>query len=224
VAGLDRSPLINIDHHVGNTRYGAINWIDESAAACAELVFTLIEELGAPLSPQAATHVYLAVLTDTGSFHFSHMTPRTFEIAQRCVAAGADPQWIARTHYDSSTIGRLKIFGAVLNGMLLDATGRVAILSVTAALARAAGASYDDTEGLINFPLTVKDIQAVAFLKEMPDSTWRVSMRSKGRVDVRAIASRFGGGGHVNAAGCSASGDLAGLQQSFMQLLVEAID
>ena len=127
VAGLDRSPLINIDHHVGNTEYGAVNWIDESAAACGELVFTLIEQLGAPLSREAATHVYLAVLTDTGSFHFSHMTPRTFEIARQCVAAGADPQWIARTHYDSSTIGRVKIFGAVLNGMLLDSGGRVAL-------------------------------------------------------------------------------------------------
>ena len=223
VSGLDRSPVINIDHHLGNTRYGVVNWIDESAAACSELVFTLIEALGAPLSREAATHVYLAVLTDTGSFHFSHMTPRTFDIARRCVEAGADPQWIARTHYDSSTLGRVKIFGAVLNGMLLDESGRVAVLTITKALAAAAGASYDDTEGLINFPLTVKDIQAVAFFKEMDDGTWRVSLRSKGATDVRAIASRFGGGGHVNAAGCSATGDIARLQQQYMQLLVQAI-
>ena len=223
VTGLDRSPVINIDHHLGNTRYGTVDWIDESAAACGELVFTLIEELGAPLSREAATHVYLAVLTDTGSFHFSHMTPRTFEIARRCVEAGADPQWIARTHYDSSTLARVKIFGAVLNGMLLDPSGRVAVLTITKALADAAGGSYDDTEGIINFPLTVKDIQAVAFFKEMPDGTWRVSMRSKGDVDVRAIASRFGGGGHVNASGCSATGEIAALQQQFMQLLVQAI-
>jgi phosphoesterase RecJ-like protein len=224
VSGLDRSPVINIDHHLGNTRYGAVNWIDESAAACSELVFTLIERLDAPLSREAATHVYLAILTDTGSFHFSHMTPRTFEIARRCVEAGADPQWIARTHYDSSTLGRVKIFGAVLNGMQLDPSGRVAVLTITEDLARANGASYDDTEGLINFPLTVKDIQAVAFFKEMPDGTWRVSMRSKGKTDVRAIASRFGGGGHVNASGCSATGNLAELQQTFMQLLLAAVE
>ena len=223
VSGLDRSPVINIDHHLGNTRYGTVNWVDESAAACGELVFTLVERLGAPLAREAATHIYLAVLTDTGSFHFSHITPRTFEIARRCVEAGADPQWIARTHYDSSTLGRVKIFGAVLNGMLLDAGGRVAVLTITEALARATGASYDDTEGLINFPLTVKDIQAVAFFKEMPDGTWRVSMRSKGATDVRAIAQQFGGGGHVNAAGASASGEIGALQQRFMQLLAAAI-
>jgi phosphoesterase RecJ-like protein len=223
ISGLDRSPVLNIDHHLGNTRYGAVNWVDESAAACGELVFALIEQLAVPLSRDAATHVYLAVLTDTGSFHFSHMTPRTFEIARRCVEAGADPQWIARTHYDSSTLGRVKIFGAVLNGMLLDPSGRAAILTITKAIAAASGASYDDTEGIINFPLTVKDIEAVAFVKEMDDGSWRVSLRSKGNVDVRAIASRFGGGGHVNASGCSATGDLVHVQKQFMQLLVEAI-
>lgn len=224
VAGLDRSPIINIDHHVGNTHYGAVNWVDESAAACGELVFALVERLGAPLTREIATHIYLAILTDTGSFHFSHMTPRTFDIARRCVEAGADPQWIARTHYDSSTLGRVRIFGAVLNDMQLDPSGRVAVLTVTQAIAAAAGGTYDDTEGIINFPLTVKDIQAVAFFKEMPDGTWRVSMRSKGRVDVRAIASQFAGGGHVNAAGCSATGALRELQQAFMRLLVDSVD
>jgi phosphoesterase RecJ-like protein len=224
VAGLDRSPVLNIDHHPGNTRYGAVNWVDESAAACTELVFTLIDALGAPLTTDVATHIYLGILTDTGSFHFSRMTPRTFEIARRCVEAGADPQWIARTHYDSSTLGRVKIFGAVLNSMQLDPSGHVALLTITQALAEANGASYDDTEGLINFPLTVKDIKAVAFFKEMADRTWRVSMRSKGNVDVRAIASQFGGGGHVNAAGCSVTGELPGLQQTFMRLLGEAVE
>jgi phosphoesterase RecJ-like protein len=222
VLGLDRSPVLNIDHHVGNTRYGAVNWIDESAAACTELVFTLVESLGAPLTAEVATHIYLGVLTDTGSFHFSHLTPRTYEIARRCVEAGADPQWIARTHYDSSTLGRVRIFGAVLNGMQLDPSGRVALLTMTEELAKSAGASYDDTDGLINFPLTVKDIQAVAFFKEMSDGTWRVSMRSKGAVDVRAIAAQFGGGGHVNAAGCSADGALPQIQATFLERLVAA--
>jgi phosphoesterase RecJ-like protein len=223
VAGLDRSPVVNIDHHPGNTRYGTLNWIDESAAACGELVFTLIDALGAPLTREVATHVYLALLTDTGSFHFSHITARSFEIARRCVEAGADPQWIARTHYDSSTIGRVRIFGAVLNGMQLDASGRVALLSITLAGAAAAGGTYDDTDGLINFPLSVKAIEAVAFFKEVGADDWRISLRSKGRVDVGAIARGCGGGGHTNAAGCSARGDLATLQATFLNLLANAV-
>jgi phosphoesterase RecJ-like protein len=224
VAGLDRSPVINIDHHPGNTLYGDLNWIDESAAACSELVFTLIEALGAPLTADVATHIYLALLTDTGSFRFSHITPRSFEIARRSVEAGADPRWIARTHYDSSTLGRVRIFGAVLNGMQLDASGRVALLSITQAEAAAAGGTYDDTDGLINFPLSVKDIEAVAFFKEVGTDDWRISMRSKGAVDVGAIARSYGGGGHPNAAGCAARGDLATLAATFLSLLTTAVE
>ena len=224
VTGLDRSPVINIDHHPGNTRYGGLNWIDETAAACSESVFTLIEALGAPLTADVATHIYLALLTDTGSFRFSHITPRSFEIARRCVEAGADPRWIARTHYDSSTLGRVRIFGAVLNGMQLDGSGRVALLSITQAEAAAAGGTYDDTDGLINFPLSVKDIEAVAFFKEVGSDDWRISMRSKGAVDVGAIARRYGGGGHTNAAGCAARGSLPALQHTFLGLLSGAVD
>jgi len=224
IAGLDRSPVLNIDHHVGNTHYGTINWVDESAAACGELVFTLIEALGAPLTRDIATHVYLALLTDTGSFHYSHISPRSFEIARRCVEAGVDPQWVARTHYDSSTLARVKIFGSVLNRMRLDPSGRVALLSITREQAASVGGTYEDTDGIVNFPMSVKDIAAVAFFKEVGLRDWRVSMRSKGEVDVSAIARGYGGGGHKNAAGCSAAGELEALQQTFERLLVDATD
>lgn len=223
IRGLDRSPVINIDHHPGNARYGALNWIDESAAACGELVFTLVDALGVPLSPAIATHLYLALLTDTGSFHFSHITPRTFEIARRTVEAGADPQWIARTHYDSNSLARIRIFGAVLNGMKVDPSGRAALLSITRQLAADLGGTYDDTEGLINFPLTVREIEAVAFFKEQAPGTWRVSLRSKGAVDIGALAKRFGGGGHTNAAGCTVAGELAELEPRFFELLGGAL-
>ncbi len=207
VRGLERSPVMNIDHHPGNKVYGAVNWIDESAAACGEMAFTLIEALGVPITREIATHVYLAILTDTGSFHFSHLSPRTYEIARRCVEAGADPQWIARTHYDSNSLARVRIFGAVMNAMAVVDDGRVALLSITRKVMEELGGTSDDLEGLINFPLTVKDIEAVAFFKEVGDQDWRVSMRSKGNVDTGAIARQFSGGGHTNAAGCSAKGD-----------------
>lgn len=224
VAGLDRSPVINIDHHPGNTLYGAVNWIDESAAACGEMVMRLIDVLGVPLTPDIATHLYLAILTDTGSFRFSHLTPATYQMAGRAVAAGADPIWIARTHYDSNSLARVRIFGAVLNGMSVHADGRVAVLSISRAEAVSFGGTYDDTEGLINFPLTVKDIQAVAFLKEADDGSWRVSLRSKGAVDTGAVARAFGGGGHANAAGCSTPGPLDAARERFARLLTDAVE
>jgi phosphoesterase RecJ-like protein len=224
VEGLDRSPVINIDHHPGNAGYGAINWVDLGAAACGEMVFTLVEALGVPLSPALATHIYLAVLTDTGSFRFSHITPRTFDIAGRCVGAGANPEWIARTHYDSNSLARVRIFGAVLNAMSVVADGRAAVLAITRTLAADLGGTYDDTEGLINFPLQVKDIQAVAFFKESADDDWRVSLRSKGAVDVSAIAAQHGGGGHRNAAGCNWKGTLDAGQRVFASLLAQAVE
>lgn len=223
VRGLDRSPVMNIDHHPGNTVYGAVNWIDESAAACGEMAFTLLEAVGAPITADVATHIYLAILTDTGSFHFSHLSPRTYEIARRCVEAGANPQWIARTHYDSNSLSRVRIFGAVMNGMVIVDEGRVALLSITRQTMQELGGTNDDLEGLINFPLTVKDIEAVAFFKEVGEHDWRISLRSKGPVDIGAIARANNGGGHTNAAGCSAKGSLDAVQKAFGIAMSEAV-
>lgn len=225
VSGLERSPVLNVDHHPGNTHYGLVNWVDESAAACGELVYALVRALGVPFTAEIATHVYLAILTDTGSFHFSHLSPRTFDIAARCVEAGADPEAIARTHYDSNRMARVRLFGSVLSGMTVDPTGRAAILTITPEMAAAADGSYDDTEGLINFPLSVKDVEAVAFFKQdaSPDR-WRVSLRSKGPVDIGVIAAARGGGGHRNAAACRLSGDAETLRDELMAALVGAID
>jgi phosphoesterase RecJ-like protein len=224
VAGLDGGFIINIDHHVGNTMFGAVNWFDLSAAACGEMVFDLVRELGVPLTHDIALHVYIAILTDTGSFHYSNITPRTFDISRWCVEAGVDAPAVARSVYDNNSLGRLKLFGAVLSRMQLDPGGRLAILAVDQQLAADCGGTYDDTEGLINQPLTVKHIQAVVFFKELGPHDWRISMRSKGNVDINAVAKEFGGGGHKNASGCSATGDLPDLMRLFEQKIVAQIE
>jgi phosphoesterase RecJ-like protein len=224
VEGFERGFVINIDHHLGNTSYGALNWFDPTAAACGEMVFDLVRELGAELTPEIAAHVYITILTDTGSFHYSNISPRTFDVCRQCVAAGIDPPAIARAIFDSNNLGRLKLFGAVLSKMELDATGRVATVCVDQKLATDCGGTYEDTEGIVNLPLTVREIEAVAFFKEAGPDDWRVSMRSKGEVDVNAIANEFGGGGHKNASGCSAIGTLPELKKIFVDKLLMAID
>jgi phosphoesterase RecJ-like protein len=224
VDGLESGFVINIDHHPGNAMYGALNWFDLSAAACGEMVFDLVEALGVPLTFEIATHIYVAILTDTGSFHYSSISPRTFDICRQCVEAGVSPPMVARSIFDSNNLGRLKLFGAVLSGMQLDASGRIATVWVDHQLAEQCGGTYEDTEGLINLPLTVKEIVAVVFFKENGPADWRVSLRSKGEIDVNAIAKQFGGGGHKNASGCSASGTLPELKALFERKLTEAID
>ncbi len=224
VAGLDRYFVINIDHHQGNTNYGALNWFDATAAACGEMVFDLVRALDVPLTVDIATHVYLAILTDTGSFHYSNISPRTFDICRECLEAGVDPVGVARNVYDSNNMGRLKLFGAVLSAMQIDSTGRIAIVYLDHEMARAAGGTYEDTEGLINLPLTVKEIQAVVFFKQIEGESYRVSMRSKGDIDIAAVAKEFGGGGHKNAAGCTATGGIDKLQKDFVEKIDRAID
>jgi bifunctional oligoribonuclease and PAP phosphatase NrnA len=201
--GLERYFVINIDHHPGNSGYGQIKWFDPTAAACGEMVYTLVRALGVPLSIEIATHVYLAILTD---------------------AAGVDPVIVARNVYDSNNMGRLKLFGAVLSGMQIDDSGRMAIVYLDHEMARAAGGTYEDTEGLINIPLTVKEIQTVVFFKQIEGEQYRVSLRSKGNIDVGTLAKEYGGGGHKNAAGCTVSGPIDALQRQMVQKLARAID
>lgn len=224
VAGLERFFLVNIDHHPGNFAFGDINWFDASASACGEMVFDLVRALDVPLSLEIATHVYLAILTDTGSFRYSGISPRTFAICKETLEAGVDAVLVARQVYDSNNMGRLKLFGAVLSAMQIDPTGRIAIVYVDHEMARAAGGTYEDTEGIVNMPLTVKEIEAVVFLKEERDHEYRVSLRSKGDIDVGAVAKEFGGGGHKNAAGCTVRGSRDSLQALFIEKVERAID
>ncbi len=223
VAGLEDHFIINIDHHAGNRMYGAVNWFDESAAACGEMVFDVIRALGVPLSRDIATHIYLAILTDTGSFHHSNITPRTFDICRQAVEAGVNPAAMARRVFDSNSFGKLKLIGALLDTMELVDDGRLAVLCLDDRMLDACGCTHNDTEGVINLPLTAREIQAVVFFKIGSTNEVRVSMRSKYDVDVRAVANVYGGGGHKNASGFTVPGTLAEVRPQIIERLVAAI-
>jgi phosphoesterase RecJ-like protein len=223
VAGLDRYFIVNIEHHAGNRMYGALNWFDESAAACGEMVFDIIRALDVALTTDIATHIYLAILTDTGSFHHSNITPRTFDISRQTVEAGVNPAAMARRVFDSNSFGKLKLIGALLDSMELIDRGRLAVLYLDDAMLDACGCTHNDTEGVINLPLTAREIQAVVFFKVSSNGNVRVSMRSKYDVDVRLVANAFGGGGHKNAAGFTVEGPLGQVKSVIIDRLVHAI-
>jgi bifunctional oligoribonuclease and PAP phosphatase NrnA len=224
VQGLDGRFTINIDHHVGNRMYGTLNWFDESAAACGEMVFDLIRALNVPLDLEIATHIYLAILTDTGSFHHSNITPRTFDICRQTVEAGVNPAAMARRVFDSNSFGKLKLIGALLDSMELTDNGQLAVLYLDDAMLTATGCTHNDTEGIINLPLTAREIHAVVFFRVGTAGDVRVSMRSKYDVDVRLVANEYGGGGHKNAAGFTVSGSLSVVKPKIIERLSRAID
>jgi len=223
LGGLDRHPVINIDHHPGNTGFGAVQWFDGAAVACGEMVYAIMRDLGIPLTSAMATHLYVAIVTDTGSFRYPGVSPRTFDICARLVEAGADPVAIARDLYDGSTLGRLRLQGAVLNTLEIHDSGTIASLTINHATIAATGATPEETDGLINLPLSVKQINAVALFKEGNPGEYRVSLRSKGVTDVGRIARDFGGGGHRNASGCTLGGSLEEVRERILRCLVDEV-
>ena len=217
LSGFDGLTVINVDHHPGNGGYGEVQWFDGSASACGEMVFEIIAELGVPLTADMATQLFVAVVTDTGSFRYPGVSPRTFSYCARLLEAGADPVSISRKLFDSHTLGRLRLQGAVLQSLEVDPSGRLAILTLTDAVLSASGGVPDETDGLINLPLGVKAIQAAVFFKEAENGHWRVSLRSKGEIDVGRVARSFGGGGHKNASGCTLEGPLESVRARILE-------
>ena len=184
--------------------YGAINWFDETAAACGEMVFDVVRGLGAPLTPEIASAIYVAILTDTGAFHHANITARTFDICRQFADAGVStpPPWRPGSTR-TAVMGKLRLTGALLDRMTLEADGRVAVLqSRRRAAGRRPEAPRTTWRASSTCRLAAGPVQAVVLFKDFEDAL-RVSVRSKGRIDVRAVAVAHGGGGHRNAAGFS---------------------
>jgi phosphoesterase RecJ-like protein len=224
VDGLDAYPMINVDHHLGNTMYGAINWFDSSAAACGEMVAEIIDALDVPWTQEMAAHLYLAISTDTGGFRFGPITGRTFEICRRIAETGLDLPTLSRRIFDSYSLGRVRLMGALLSKMELHCDNRLALLSFDEDLLAENGASIDDTEGLVNVPLGAREILAVALFKRQNGNAYRLSLRSKGTVDVRQVAMQFNGGGHRNAAGCTIDGDCDEARRQLVEAIGAVLD
>jgi len=205
--GLDNRFLISIDHHLNGRPFAHVNWIDPQAVATAEMVYRLAREAGVTISPDIATCLYTALLTDTGSFMFEGTNAETFGLARELVEAGADPARCARNVYFAHSTAKMRLLGAALSNLHRD--GHLAWIWVTREQMQHAGAKEEDCEGLVNYSLSIQDVEVAAFFRELPDGRFRVSLRSKGKLNVAAVAERFGGGGHKCASGCSLDGPLS---------------
>jgi phosphoesterase RecJ-like protein len=205
--GLDSHFLISIDHHASGRPFAHVNWIDPRAVATGEMVYRLAQEAEVKITPEIATCIYTAVLTDTGSFMFEGTNEHTFDLARQLVKAGADPAKCARNVYFGHSTAKLRLLGAALSN--LHREGPLAWIWVTREQMDRFGAKEEDCEGLVNYALSIQDVEVALFFREQRDQRWRVSMRSKGQLNVAAAAEKFGGGGHECASGCSLDGPLS---------------
>lgn len=204
--GLDDRFLISIDHHISGRNFAHVNWIDPSAVATGELVYRLGCAAGVAITPDIATCLYTALLTDTGSFMFEGTNAHTFALARELVLAGADPAHCARAIYFGHSTAKMRLLGAALSN--LHREGSLAWIWITHEQMERFNAKEEDCEGLVNYALSIGDVEVAMFFREQPDKRYRVSLRSKGRVNVASIAETFGGGGHNCASGCSLDGPL----------------
>jgi bifunctional oligoribonuclease and PAP phosphatase NrnA len=221
--GLKDRFVVNIDHHSTTELFGSVNWIDSTAAAVGEMIYNLAKAIGARITPELASCVYAALLTDTGSFHFSNTTERTFKIASELVKHGAQPAKLSQAIFYSYPYAKVRLVGEVLSTLERDQSGRIAWIRMSKEAMEATGATEDDSDGIINYPLTVGEVEAVAFFRELSNSTFRISLRSKNRVNVARVAELFGGGGHCNAAGFTVSANYDELSREVIDRLKEAV-
>jgi phosphoesterase RecJ-like protein len=204
--GLEKCFLINIDHHASGRNFAHINWIDSTVMATAELVYRLARLACVPVDRDIATCLYTGLMTDTGSFMFEGTNEHTFTVARELVLAGADPALCARHIYFGHSTAKMRLLGAALSNLRRE--GALAWIWITQEEMQRFGAREEDCEGLVNYALSIADVQVAIFFRELPDGRYRVSIRSKGEVNVSVVAEHFGGGGHKCASGCSVDGPL----------------
>jgi len=209
---------INIDHHPSNPGYGNLVYINPKAPATGQILFELIRSEKLPIDAAIAENLYVAISTDTGSFQYPNTTARTFEIAAELVRAGVDVGRVSQLTYENYPRRRAELLRDLLGTMRFEANNRVASFSLSLATAKKLGVLPEDNEGLIDHLRAIHGVIVAVFFEELADGKVRVSMRSKSeKVNVCAICEKFGGGGHVLAAGARIPGTLAEVEKKILE-------
>ena len=218
--------IINIDHHISNTRFGDIQLIDTTACATAEIVYRLIKTLNASIDEDIATSIYTGILTDTGSFRFSNTNEAAFAISKEMTEWGVDPYKVAQHVFGTYSLGRIKLLNLALDSIEISDNGKLSIMTVTKSMLEETGTQAEDLDGMINYARRIEDVKMAALIQEQKNGSdesnnfrrYHVSLRSDSTVDVAAIASSFGGGGHASAAGFQIETTLLELKSEIITL------
>lgn len=216
LTGFEDRLVVNIDHHANNPRFADINWIVPEVAAAGVMIHELLLELGVEITPDIATHLYVTVLTDTGSFRHSNTDAAAFRLCADLVDRGADPAAVASAVYQHVPVAKVRLLGRALDSLSLEDDGRIALMALPYdALQDYPG--VPDTEGIVNHARAIEGVDVALLLKEVEPRRFRVSLRSNGAVDVAALATELGGGGHPRAAGCQAEGSFEEVRRRLLE-------
>jgi phosphoesterase RecJ-like protein len=228
---LKAKTTVIIDHHIpqpenevsmsNNQRTSSISLIEPDASATGELVYRLLRSLGVPIDNEIAENLYTAIYTDTGGFRYSNINPETLKIISELIKAGVDPWKVTREVYESFSLNRLRLLGMSL--CTIEKKGKIACITVTQQMFKDTDTSAEDTEDFVDFPRKVKDIEVAVLLREDGKDSYKISLRSKGNINVESIAKDFGGGGHPNAAGCKINGSISEVKEKIFKAVRKAI-
>lgn len=215
IAGLLNAPgekinIINIDHHVSNGNFGDFNWVEPEASSCGEMIYKLYKEMGLNVTDDIAAALYVAILTDTGSFRYDSTTNETHRICGDLIKLGIKPAKVAEKIYETKDIGDMELLAKALVTIKVTKNGKIAYMYVTKKMMEETHTTPDRTDGFINFARSIEGTEISIFFREDTEDTQRihVGFRSKGGANVNVLATKFGGGGHPKASGCVLNGPL----------------
>lgn len=197
-----------IDHHKSNTMYAGMTLLDASAPAACEIILDVIEELGAAVDSRIATAIFTGLSTDTGCFKYSNVTAKTHRAAALAIDAGAEHAKVNKLMFDTKTRGMLMVDRLMIETVRFYGEGKIAMATLPADVNAKYGVTEDELDGISSFPVRIDGVYAGVTVRAKPGDTYRISLRSVSPVDSSLICARFGGGGHMNAAGCTMNGTL----------------
>ncbi|HZV83102.1 MAG TPA: bifunctional oligoribonuclease/PAP phosphatase NrnA [Geobacteraceae bacterium] len=215
--------FVNLDHHKTRDEFGLCNLIDPTAASTGILVYRLIREAGHEVSPATALCIYVATITDTGSFRYSNANPEAFAVAGEMIAKGVNAWDVSAQLYESQPRQRLELLALALATLTFSDCGKFAALTVTLEMYAQTAADAELTDGFINYPRSIRGVEVAIFFRQLSETAYKVGFRSKGLVDVSQLAEGFGGGGHHNAAGCVVEGNIEEVREKVFAHLRSAL-
>lgn len=199
--------VVNIDHHLTNSQFGDINYIDPYACAVGEQIFYLVKYLGLTITPNIANNLYFAILADTGGFKYSNTNRRTFEIAAELCLNGANPSWVAQEFYANRSLESAQLAAEVIHNMHFEYDGKFVWSEITQEMYTRYGGEINEPESLVGDMRQIRGVEISLLMHELSEGGIRAGFRSKEKIDVSAIANDVGGGGHHSASGCYLRGD-----------------